>query len=80
LEAELSYIALPDVKGKVVIIADTMLATGGSIYKAIQEVKQHQPACIKVATVIATNSGIEKIKKLDDKIDVFYGCIDPKLN
>jgi uracil phosphoribosyltransferase len=32
----LSYIALPNIKGKVVIIADTMLATGGSISKVIQ--------------------------------------------
>jgi uracil phosphoribosyltransferase len=57
-----------------------MLATGGGISKAIQEVKQHQPACIKVATVIASHYGINKIHELDDKIDVFYACVDPKLN
>lgn len=33
---EVSYIAIPDVKGKVVIIADTMLATGGSFIAAIK--------------------------------------------
>ncbi len=30
LKPEVSYVAIPDVKGKVVIVADTMLATGGS--------------------------------------------------
>lgn len=36
LMPEVSYIAIPDVKGKVVIIADTMLATGGSFIAAIK--------------------------------------------
>lgn len=30
LKPVVSYVAIPDVKGKVVIAADTMLATGGS--------------------------------------------------
>lgn len=36
LKAMISYIAVPNVQGKTVIIADTMLATGGSFVEAIK--------------------------------------------
>lgn len=54
--------AIPDVKGKVVIVADTMLATGGSFIEAIRQVKKHNPAKIIVAAVIAAEHGIRVIQ------------------
>jgi len=36
LKAHISYVAIPNVQGKVVILADTMLATGGSFIEAIK--------------------------------------------
>jgi len=47
LKADVAYIALPDLKGKTVIITDTMLATGGSLLDAIQIIEKRGPITIR---------------------------------
>lgn len=54
--------AIPDVQGKVAIIADTMLATGGSFIEVIKEVQKHGASRIIVAAVIAAKYGVQKIQ------------------
>ena len=62
------------------IVADTMLATGGSFIEAIKQVQQHGAAKVIVAAVIAAKYGVQKIQEFDNKIDIFYATIDPSLN
>lgn len=77
------YLATPDIEGKTLIIADPMLATGGSMemgYKAI--LTKGTPKCVHVACVIACPEGIEHIKKTfpDAETTVWCAAIDERLN
>ncbi len=80
LKADVGYVALPDLRGKSVIISDTMLATGGSLIDAIQIVEQRSPRRIFVIAAIASRPGIERIFKYNPAIKVFAAAIDPSLN
>ena len=77
------YLATPDIDGKTLIIADPMLATGGSMemgYKAI--LTKGTPKCVHVASVIACPEGIEHIRKTfpDAETTVWCAAIDERLN
>lgn len=77
------YLATPNIDGKTLILADPMLATGGSMelgYKAI--LSKGTPKCVHVACVMACPEGIEHIKKTfpDQETTVWCAAIDPELN
>ncbi|MGP1590166.1 MAG: uracil phosphoribosyltransferase [Prevotella sp.] len=77
------YLATPDIDGKTLIIADPMLATGGSMemgYKAI--LTKGTPKCVHVACVIACPEGIEHIRKTFPNAETTVWCaaIDERLN
>lgn len=77
------YLATPDIDGKTLIIADPMLATGGSMelgYKAF--LTKGTPKRIHIACVIATPEGIDHIRKTlpDDKTTIWCGATDPGMN
>ena len=76
------YMASPSVKGKTLIIADPMLATGGSMAAAIEAlVKTGKPKQIHVACVIATPEGIDMVKQtLPENAIVWCAAIDPGMN
>lgn len=80
LKAETSYVALPALKGKIVILTDTMLATGGSLLDAIKIVEQRQPKKIYVIAAIASKPGIDRLAKYSSAIKVFAAAVDPSLN
>lgn len=77
------YMATPNLDGKTLIIADPMLATGGSMelgYKAF--LTKGTPKHVHVACVIAAPEGIEHVKRTfpDDKATIWCAAIDPALN
>lgn len=77
------YLATPDIDGKTLIIADPMLATGGSMelgYKAF--LTKGTPKRIHIACVIATPDGIDHIRKTlpGDRTTVWCGAVDPGMN
>lgn len=77
------YLATPDIDGKTLIIADPMLATGGSMelgYKAF--LSKGKPRHVHVACVIAAPEGIEHVKKVFPDADTTVWCaaIDPGMN
>ena len=79
----IEYLASPRIDGKVLIIADPMLATGGSMelgYRAL--LTKGTPRQIHVACVIATPEGIEHIKRTmpDDRTTIWCAAIDPGMN
>lgn len=79
----IEYLATPDLEGKTLIIADPMLATGGSMELGYQAfLTKGTPKHIHVACVIAAPEGIEQIKKSmpQDKTTVWCAAIDPGLN
>lgn len=77
------YLATPNIDGKTLIIADPMLATGGSMelgYKAFAT--KGTPRHIHVCCVIATPDGIEHIKSTlpADNTTIWCAAVDPGLN
>ena len=79
----IEYLATPSIDGKTLIIADPMLATGGSMelgYKAF--LTKGTPKRIHIACVIATPDGIDHIKKTlpDDKTTIWCAAVDPGMN
>ena len=76
------YMASPSVKGKTLIIADPMLATGGSMAASIEALcKTGKPKKIHIACVIAAPEGIEVIKEvLPEDAYVWCAAIDPGMN
>ena len=79
----IEYLATPSIDEKILIIADPMLATGGSMelgYKAF--VTKGTPKQIHVCCVIATPEGIEHIKNTfpEDRTTIWCAAIDPGMN
>lgn len=77
------YLATPQLDGKTLIIADPMLATGGSIemgYRAF--LTKGMPRRVDIACVLATPEGIEHVKRTmpDDITTVWCAAIDERLN
>ena len=77
------YMAAPSAEGKTLIIADPMLATGGSMaagYEAL--VKTGQPKHTHIACVIATPEGLEVVRQAlpDDRATIWCAAIDPGMN
>ncbi len=80
LKADVSYVALPSLADQTVILADTMLATGGSIFDALEILVQCNPKRIFVITAIAAKPGIARILQKFPNVKIFAGAIDSELN
>ena len=80
LKADVSYVALPNMKDKYVILIDTMLATGGSFLDAIERIEAHQPKKIVILSAIAAEFGIARISAKYPNIEFYLGIADPSLN
>ena len=79
----IEYLATPSIDEKNLIIADPMLATGGSMelgYKAF--LTKGTPKQIHVCCVIASPEGIEHIKRTfpNEKTTIWCAAIDPGMN
>lgn len=83
LDFHIEYLATPSLDEKTLIIADPMLATGGSMERGFQALTtKGDPKVIHIGCVIAAPQGIECIKKAfpDDKTTLWCGAIDSGLN
>lgn len=64
LEIDLSYIAIPDISDKRVIIVDPMLATGKSMVKTVDNLLQKgMPAKVDIACLVSAPEGIDYLKQ-----------------
>ena len=76
------YIASPSVKGRTLIIADPMLATGGSMAAAVEALLMSgKPKKIHVCCIIAAPEGIEVVKDvLPEGSTIWCASIDQGMN
>lgn len=80
-EISLDYISCPSLENRVLIISDPMLATGASLVKTIQYLKEvGRPREIHVVAAIASKPGIDFIKANEPAVNIWVGAIDPSLN
>ena len=78
------YLATPSIDEKTLIIADPMLATGGSLELAYQALcTKGNPKQLHICCVIAAQAGIDNLMKLFrplDNVTLWCAAIDPILN
>ena len=80
---DLSYVAVPELTDKIVVIVDPMLATGQSMVDTINELsKQYgKPKKICLLAVIAAPEGIKYLaESIKLPIELWCGAIDTNLN
>ncbi len=79
-EISLDYVSCPELEGRVVIISDPMLATGSSLVKTIQFLREEgQPSKIHIVTAIACSVGIEYVLRTEPNCQLWCGAIDDEL-
>ena len=80
LKAETTYVAVPSMQGKTVIIVDTMLGTGGSMVDAIKIIQNYHPSKIILISAIASQTGVDRIKSECPHVEILVAATDPDLN
>jgi uracil phosphoribosyltransferase len=79
-EISLDYISCPELENRVVIISDPMLATGSSLVKTIQYLREEgHPREIHVVVAIACTVGIEYVQRSEPQVKIWCGAIDEEL-
>ena len=79
-EISLDYISCPELENRVVIISDPMLATGASLVKTIQYLRDEgHPREIHVVAAIACSVGIEYVQRSEPQVKIWCGDIDEEL-
>lgn len=79
-EISLDYISCPEMEQRVVIISDPMLATGASMVKTLQFIREEgNPSEIHIVCAIACTVGIEYVLRAEPKATVWCGDIDDEL-
>lgn len=79
-EISLDYISCPEMENRVVIISDPMLATGASLVKTLQFIREEgNPAEIHIACALACTVGIEYVLRAEPKAKIWCGDIDDEL-
>ncbi|MDD3107514.1 MAG: uracil phosphoribosyltransferase [Bacilli bacterium] len=68
------------IKDAVVLIVDPMLATGGSVSKAITLIKQTGATNISYVGIVAAPEGIKRIQNDHPDVNIFVAVVDEKLN
>lgn len=79
-EISLDYVSSPNLENRVVIVADPMLATGSSLVKTVQYLREEgQPSEIHIVCAIACTVGIEFVTRNEPKVKIWCGAIDDEL-
>lgn len=79
-EISMEYMSCPELDGRVVIISDPMLATGSSLVKSIQHLKEEGDIKkIHIVCAIACTVGIEYVLRAEPKATIWCGDIDDEL-
>ncbi|MFN4285358.1 MAG: uracil phosphoribosyltransferase [Lacibacter sp.] len=79
-EISLDYVSCPTLENRVVIIADPMLATGSSLVKTIQYLRDEGlPSQVHIVCAIACTVGIEAVHRNQPDVKIWCGAIDDEL-
>ena len=80
-EIALEYMSCPPIDGRIVIVSDPMLATGASLVKAIQYIREAgNIKDLHVVCAIAATQGIETLLKAEPTATIWCGAIDDNLS
>jgi uracil phosphoribosyltransferase len=74
------YITCPNLDGKILILADPMLATGASFDTALTSLKEYgTPKKIHIVSAIASVPGVNHISRLYPNADIWIAALDEEL-
>lgn len=81
-EIKVEYLASPSLEGKTLILADPMLATGGSLITVYEALKpMGKPSRIHLVSVIGARPGVEFVSKnFPEDSQLWIAAIDEHLN
>ena len=75
------YCKLPaDISERLVILADPMLATGGSASDAVTQIKRRGESNIRLLNLVAAPEGVAKVQKDHPDVDIYCAALDDCLN
>ncbi|GAB3010080.1 uracil phosphoribosyltransferase [Niabella terrae] len=79
-EIEVEYVSSPDLNNRILILSDPMLATGASLVKTVQFLKNEgQPRLIHIAAAIACTEGLEYVSREVPEAKIWCGDIDDEI-
>jgi uracil phosphoribosyltransferase len=79
-DINLEYMSCPEIEGKVLIISDPMIATGASLVKTIQCLKEEGDFKeLHIVCAIACTVGLEYVLRAEPKATIWCGDIDDEL-
>ena len=70
----------PDIKDRIVILVDPMLATGGSAVDALNILKEKGCKSIRVLCLVAAPEGVKKVREAHPDVDIYTAALDECLN
>ncbi|MFH1618383.1 MAG: uracil phosphoribosyltransferase [bacterium] len=74
------YVRLPNMRSRFVLLADPMLATGGSAVEAVNILRSRGAAHITFLCLIAAKRGLDHFHKVHPDVPVYAGAVDGILN
>ena len=74
------YLKLPPLRGKVAMVLDPMLATGGSASQAIALIKARKPSRVIMVCIVAAPEGVQKLDDDHPEVPVYTAAVDDSLN
>jgi uracil phosphoribosyltransferase len=79
-DVHLEYVSCPDLEGKILVLADPMLATGASMKVALENLMEYgKPSKVHLVTAIAATPGLNQMKRLFPDASIWMGAIDEEL-
>jgi uracil phosphoribosyltransferase len=79
-EISMEYVSSPDLEDRILIISDPMIATGASLVKTIQFLREEgKPKEVHIVCAIACTVGIEYVHRNEPNVKIWCGAIDEEL-
>lgn len=74
------YYKMPEGRGRLVIVTDPMLATGGSAIDAINRLKADGFTQIRLMCLVASPQGVQAVQTAHPDVDIYLASVDQDLN
>lgn len=78
----IAYSSIPDIEARVLILCDTLVATGSSMLMAYKElISKGKPAHTHIVSILASVEGLDNLKKHlpQDDVTIWLGGVDDEL-
>jgi uracil phosphoribosyltransferase len=78
--ARIYYNKLPRLEGKIPLLLDPMLATGGSAAQALDLIKEAGGRNTRMVCIVAAPEGVKVLEERHPEVDVYTAALDDHLN